>query len=80
MEGSDSRPGSEGERGETGLMSLTDVRYRVLVVRRAQSGSFADHGQEHHCVGTVDIVVVVSNVDVVVVVVILKDDGYTRPE
>ena len=52
-------------------MSLTDLRYRVLVVVRAQGGSFADHGQKHHSIGTVDIVVIVSYVDVVVVVVIL---------
>ena len=75
MECSDSSPGSEGERRETGLVSLTNIRYRVFVVRGAKSGSFADHGQKHHCIGTVDIIVVVSNVDVVVVVVILKDGG-----
>ena len=58
-------------------MSLTDLRYRVLVVVRAQGRSFADHGQKHHSVGAVDIVVIVSYVDVVVVVVILKDGGLT---
>ena len=58
-------------------MSLTDLRYRVLVVVRAQGRSFADHGQKHHSIGAVDIVVIVSYVDVVVVVVILKDGGLT---
>ena len=83
MKCSDSSPGSEGERGEAGLVSLTKLRYPVLVVEGAQSGSFADHGQKHHSIGTVDIVVIVSYVDVVVVVVILKDGGlraHTRPD
>ena len=61
-------------------MSLTDLRYRVLVVVRAQGRSFTDHGQKHHSVGAVDIVVIVSYVDVVVVVVILRTGSHTRPD